>query len=224
MGLMLLLSGLIVVIIYYKMVYADTGLERFMDSQGFGVRFLFTAIGVIIKQYWSKVFESVAIVEAYRQLRKGSATAQNSILMSRYSEPVMAIPSSLLHGHFFIAVVAISAFLAEALTICLSNISFNVTTTYQAFTVSVWLSCAIIGVMLLALIFVAMRQQPDLPLKPNTIASVLCYLANSSLPDKFHGMALMDEKTRNRKVREMNLKYTLRNKSGSAVVTIDIET
>lgn len=30
---------------------ADNGLERFMDTQGFGVRFLLTTIGVLLKLY-----------------------------------------------------------------------------------------------------------------------------------------------------------------------------
>lgn len=58
-GLLLMLLGLLVLIIYYKSPYSpNTGFERFMDSQGFGVSFLFTSVGVIIKLYWDGVFKS----------------------------------------------------------------------------------------------------------------------------------------------------------------------
>ena len=43
--------GLISLIIYCRLNRANNGLERFMDTQGFGVRFLFTTIGVLLKLY-----------------------------------------------------------------------------------------------------------------------------------------------------------------------------
>lgn len=46
-------AGLEVLIIYYNRTGGDTGFERWMDSQSFGVGFLFTAVGVILKMYWS---------------------------------------------------------------------------------------------------------------------------------------------------------------------------
>lgn len=44
-------------VLYYKLKDEDTALERFMDSQSFGVRFLFTAVDVIIKYYWESFFK-----------------------------------------------------------------------------------------------------------------------------------------------------------------------
>ena len=54
----LLIFGLFVcatltLIVYYNRVHTFTGFERFMDSESFGTSFLFTAIGVIIKMYWT---------------------------------------------------------------------------------------------------------------------------------------------------------------------------
>ena len=49
----LLVAGLETVVIYYDNTGGDTGFERFMDSQSFGVTFLFTALGVGIKLYWT---------------------------------------------------------------------------------------------------------------------------------------------------------------------------
>ena len=48
-----LVVGLEVWIIYYGKTEGDTRFERFMDGQSFGVGFLFTAIGVMLKMYWS---------------------------------------------------------------------------------------------------------------------------------------------------------------------------
>ena len=49
----LFVLGLMILIIYYYFVGTDSGFERFMSSDAFGVSFLFTAIGVILKMYWS---------------------------------------------------------------------------------------------------------------------------------------------------------------------------
>jgi hypothetical protein len=60
-GLFFVLSCLSALIIYYKLSFTNSGFESFMDSQGFGVRFLFTSVGVIIKLYWSSIFRGRAI-------------------------------------------------------------------------------------------------------------------------------------------------------------------
>ena len=49
----LFVCGLEALVIYYNRVGANTPFERFMDSETFGVSFLFTLIGVILKMYWS---------------------------------------------------------------------------------------------------------------------------------------------------------------------------
>lgn len=48
-------------IIVYRYTGGDNGFERFMDSQGFGVRFLFTLISVIIGLYWKGTFQGMII-------------------------------------------------------------------------------------------------------------------------------------------------------------------
>lgn len=51
----ILLGGLLALISYYHWTSADTGFERFMDSQGFGVRFMMTGLGVAVKLFWSGI-------------------------------------------------------------------------------------------------------------------------------------------------------------------------
>ena len=53
---LLLLSGLLALILYYRNTGGDTPFERFMDTQSFGVRFLFTGLGVTINLVWSSFF------------------------------------------------------------------------------------------------------------------------------------------------------------------------
>ncbi|KAM7210920.1 hypothetical protein V8F06_013703 [Rhypophila decipiens] len=49
--------GLLVLVLYYENTVApDTDFERFMNSQGFGVRILFTAFGTYISAFWGYYF------------------------------------------------------------------------------------------------------------------------------------------------------------------------
>jgi len=48
-----LITGLEALVIVYSKTGGETAFERFMDNDAFGVRFLFTAVGVMVKLYWS---------------------------------------------------------------------------------------------------------------------------------------------------------------------------
>lgn len=52
------LCGLLALILYYNNTGGDTPFENFMDSESFGVRFLFTGVGVIISFFWASFFSS----------------------------------------------------------------------------------------------------------------------------------------------------------------------
>jgi hypothetical protein len=53
-----ILGGLLAVILYYNNTGGDTPFENFMDGQSFGVRFLFTGVGVLISLFWGAFFGS----------------------------------------------------------------------------------------------------------------------------------------------------------------------
>jgi hypothetical protein len=241
-SLICFLSSLLAIIIYYRMTDSTNRFENFMDSQGFGVRFLFTSIGVIIRYCWGTIFRGsvpvtpllniltavdVVNLEACTHLAKRNSNALNSILVSKSSSPLAAILPSLRRGHFFVASVAFTAFLADVLTVSLSNIPFDNATTYTGYTAVTWLSCSIIAFMIITLIATFFYRQPDLPLQPNTIGAVLSYLCSSNIPKEFSDMALLDGKTRNQRIVDMHLKYgigTGRDDRGLMRNVIDIDT
>ena len=51
------LAALTTLIVVYRFTGGDNGFERFMDSQSFGVKFLFTSIGVLISFFWRRMFQ-----------------------------------------------------------------------------------------------------------------------------------------------------------------------
>lgn len=54
--LVILLALLFVVVYYYAFSRGETPFEKFMKSEDFGVRFLFTAAGVVVGYLWESFF------------------------------------------------------------------------------------------------------------------------------------------------------------------------
>ena len=75
--------------------------------------------------------------------------------------------------------------------------------------------------MLIALVGVSFRCEPDLPLKPTTLAVTLCYLSSSSIPGRLSSMARLNGVLRNRMVRDLDLKYGMWIQGG--LPTIEVE-
>lgn len=55
---LVILSGLIILIVYYHNVNKPSSFENFMDGETFGVKFLFTLLGTVITSLWWSFFES----------------------------------------------------------------------------------------------------------------------------------------------------------------------
>lgn len=58
LSLLFMICGVLVLVLYYSQTSGDTLFERFIDSDSFGVRFLFTSFGVVISFLRSSFFDS----------------------------------------------------------------------------------------------------------------------------------------------------------------------
>lgn len=167
-------------------------------------------------------------LEPFYQLAVHPQIAIDSLLITKSSTPLTAIYPSLRNGRFFLALVATSGFLAEALIICLSNIHFKNTTTFEAFTISIWLATSILVVMIITLILIAFRRQPKLSLEPDTIAATLCLLADSTILERFDGLGLviLSTKQRDEMISGLGLRYALYRtnaEDGNTRIVVDVE-
>ena len=57
--LAIFLVGVLIIVIYYHVVSADSGFERFMESQRFGVRCLFALLGIVINIFWAWIYQGM---------------------------------------------------------------------------------------------------------------------------------------------------------------------
>jgi hypothetical protein len=202
--------GLEVLVLYYGHTGGDTGFERFMDSAQFGVSFLFTAVGVSFKMYWSLLDDEIRSMEPYRQLLHGEAKAADSVLLAPHSNPFTGVFHSLAHKHFFNAYISSVAILCEPLIVSLASIPFQHGEAWETYIVSNWLVVAILSMMLIGITwFLCRKKTPGLIRRPDTVASIMLYLCGSHMLKDFKGMARLKQKRRDELVEEWDKRYSM---------------
>ena len=158
-------------------------------------------------------------MEPFRRLRLGHQPAQATILIERTLNPITTVLLAVPRRHVFVGVIALVAILAEILIITLAGVPFNAGQIYIAFRVCSFTSMAILGAMIDVMVAVYARlarsPDPDLPRSPNTLAAVFSYLCGASnMLDDFADMAMLDRRTRAKRVKAMGRTYVLAEKPG----------
>ncbi|KAI8634512.1 hypothetical protein F5Y19DRAFT_213645 [Xylariaceae sp. FL1651] len=223
--LLFMLCGVLVLILYYSQTGGDTGFENFIDSDSFGVRFLFTSFGVIISIFWSSFFDSVAIMSPYQLLARRPQYASRSILLAPPTNAFSGLWYAARSRRIFLAVVALASIVSESLSIFLSNVPFQVTQTYLVSQMSCWAAVSILSLMVLTVIISFYIKWPHMPVDPSTIAGAMYYVCDSPVLDRFEGLSKLKKKERDRKVTELALLYEfgeIEGTSGSRRVGVNI--
>lgn len=204
---LIFLTGLLALILYYNKTGGDTPFERFMSTQSFGVRFLFTLTGVAITFFWSSFFTSVAAVSPYHLLSQSPRFARDSILLSPSLHAVTGIWSAIRRRHFFLVLVALVAVLSEFMPILLDNVPMRVTQTWVTHLVCTWLAVGILSVMWLVIAASFFVKWPHMPVDPSTVAGSMYYVCDSWMLYSFEGLSTLKKRDRDWRVSEMGLKY-----------------
>ncbi|KAJ2896033.1 hypothetical protein MKZ38_005918 [Zalerion maritima] len=214
---LLFLTGVEVVILYYNNTGGDTAFEIFMDDQGFGVRFLWTALGVITTFFWSSYFHSVATLSPYT-LMSSSATsggqpASKSILLHPPSNPFSGLFRAIHRGQPYLILVSFTAILSEFMPLILNQIPYRPTQTLQVHRVTYIVSVTVLSFMILVILlsfWPKMVRWPHMPLDPSTIAGAMFMVADSWMMWGFEGMGAMgnmDEKERDERIKARGERY-----------------
>ncbi|KAI2616253.1 hypothetical protein GGR54DRAFT_649523 [Hypoxylon sp. NC1633] len=222
--LLFVLCSLLSLILYYNNTGGDTPFERFMDSESFGVRFLFTGVGVIISFFWASFFSSIAVLSPYQLLSSSPQHARRSILLAPPTNAFSGLWSSMRRRHFFLGVVALISILSEFLTIFLSNIPFRVTQTFLAHQVCTWAAVGILCVMVLVVVGSFFVMWPHMPVDPSTIAGAMYYVCDSWMLSRLEGLSTSRRRDRDWLVNEMGLRYEfgeIRGASGIVRIGVD---
>ncbi|KAM0195424.1 hypothetical protein ACHAPC_000619 [Botrytis cinerea] len=213
-----LLCGILGVVAAYYQTSADTGFNRFMNSQGFGVRFFMTALGTGTNLLWSRVDDDFRKMDPYYQLLRGNAKPQNSILAPVHMSPYSALIPCVGRKHYLVSWISFCSILSEFLPITLANIPYSNTGTFLVLLTCFYLAMAILSLMIIGVILLLLRSRHNvksLPRKPCTIAARLEYLAptgevdDSNLLRSLDGLDSLEREERDARVISRGKLYSM---------------
>ncbi|KAI1091621.1 hypothetical protein F5B19DRAFT_483777 [Rostrohypoxylon terebratum] len=208
------LCGTLVLIVYYHSGFWADPFEAFMDSQGFGVRFLFTSIGVVITLFWETFFEGVATLNPFRVLARAPADAKHSILLTLPVCALTGVWAGIKRRDYLLAVVASCSVMSQFLPILLANVPSAVVQTKAVNSVCSLMAVTIIGIMIVVLVGSFFSRWPKMPADPTTIMGMMFYICDSTMTQRFEGVSTLQGKERGRKVQMMELQYVLGEATG----------
>lgn len=224
-----LVTGLEALVIVYYKTGGDTAFEGFMDSDAFGVRFLFTAVGVMVKLYWNFLddgkLSSIPLthatihrltqvtetrkIEPYRQLLHSNAQASDSILLSPHSNPFTGLFHSLKNSHYFNAYISFVAILCEPLIVALANIPFKPGLAFVAYRACTFVTIAVLSMMLIGLVWMLCRKKTPAFRTPETLADMMIALCGSRMLADFKGLSDLDTRERDAVVGGWGKRYAM---------------
>ncbi|KAM7210424.1 hypothetical protein V8F06_014197 [Rhypophila decipiens] len=171
LAFLLAMIGLMILVMYYELTSdPDSPFERFMNSQGLGVRSLFTAMGVIVSLFWDNHYSEISTREPSRQL-----------VISASSSTSSTTPS--LKWNHVIILTATGAAVSKITPILLCNVPFSPWLTWLTHQVCTWSVVGILGFMIVVVFYtyikasIAEGREPHMPVHPGTFGGRLFYAA-----------------------------------------------
>ncbi|KAF4856991.1 hypothetical protein CGCSCA4_v000029 [Colletotrichum siamense] len=216
LGFIFFLTALFIIILYYHLTLGvRTSFKDFMDSQTFGVRFFFAALGVTIIFCWESIFISIAIISPYHNMGRRSQPPEKSILLTRPTNGFYGLYAAILEGNIILMLAAFMSILAEFLPILFANVPYNLTQTLKSHNVCATISLTILALMLASMVASLFIKWPELPVDPRSIAGALYYVAESRMLEDFEGLSKLDSEEREKKVKELGRRYFYGGLTGS---------
>jgi hypothetical protein len=136
----------------------------------------------------------------------------STILFKPSTTPIFCTVNTAMHGYYFVATLTLMTFLAEGMSVVVSGVPFAAGQTWMELLVSTYIALAVLGLMMIVSALVIFRRfsEPELPLKPESMIAVMSYLYSSSMIYDFRGMANVDERSRDRKIKDSSKRYEFR--------------
>ncbi|KAM7211758.1 hypothetical protein V8F06_012860 [Rhypophila decipiens] len=196
LALLFMVGLLALILVYENTIAPDTAFERFMDSQSFGVRILFTVFGTVISLFWGYYFSQTSESQIHRHLALSATdrmngrqglTPEQSIYLSPPSDVFVGLYRSVLHTRDFHSFnIALAALLAKFTPILLSNIPFYNTVTFKIHEACTWMAVVVLAYMVLVLagglmVSSGWSKTVNLPVKLDTMAGCMYYVCDSRL-------------------------------------------
>ncbi|KAK4443771.1 hypothetical protein QBC34DRAFT_310409 [Podospora aff. communis PSN243] len=204
------LCGLLAMILYYQCTMYDdpseSAFEAFVDSQGFGVVALFSALGMLAHWTITLAFGATSI---YLHISQRPQPAARSVLESRATNPFTRLWRALRRRDALTASIAVANILAKFLPMLLSGIPFKSTQTWQSQQICGWTTVALLAIMILVmLVYMRFARWPELPVSPDSLAGVVYYVCDSHMLKDFERLSMLGTRERDRRVERMARRYS----------------
>ncbi|KAK5659108.1 hypothetical protein OQA88_1198 [Cercophora sp. LCS_1] len=202
-GFMLGIMGLVV---YYNVTGRDayeeeTGFETWMNDQNFGVRVVFTGLGVVITFLWDGFYARTAMLEPYRQLWIKEQEPADAVMVSPPTSVFTGFAGAVKRGEVFMTIVAFTTILAKFVPTLLSTVPFSPIQTWQLHLVCSWMTVGSLAFMSLVLGYgLLFVHYPPLPIDPATLAGRIYYLCDSPAVEDFRGLSLLSGRESKKRV------------------------
>ncbi|KAI0455117.1 hypothetical protein F5B21DRAFT_214624 [Xylaria acuta] len=169
---LLFLSGVLMAVLIYDIVARGSEYRRGLTEKAVGVRFLFSGVGVLVTFAWGSFFDgkslihlpgsscmillanpspsAIAFLSPYKLLQRRRLNKGKAITVSPPTNPFTGLWLAFVPSRrdFYLGVVAATAIVAEFLPLFLSNIPCNGVQLEIAETINVYLSVAVLSVMI----------------------------------------------------------------------------
>ncbi|KAK0750610.1 hypothetical protein B0T18DRAFT_346158, partial [Schizothecium vesticola] len=182
--------GLAILVVYYNTTQRpETGFEKFMNTQEFGVRVLFTVFGVILGSFGiATILVSTTTLNPYHRLWSAPQPACTAVTVSPPTTAFTSLWPALQRREVFVSLVALSTLVSKFLPVLLSNIPFSPIQTWQLHLLCAWITVGCLVAMSLLLAFgLVWVRYPRMPIDPGTIAGRVYYLCHSREYGVAHG-------------------------------------
>ncbi|KAM7209936.1 hypothetical protein V8F06_014680, partial [Rhypophila decipiens] len=188
-----LITGILIVILYYENTILDTPSERFMDSQTFGVRFLFAGLGTGISLFWDWYFTHAS---SQHRLSRSKEQSRRGPEFSRASSSWQDI------NFLLDLAIPLATLLARFTPILLAGVPFRNTITWKMHEAYTWCVVGVLGYMVIVLVWHLLWHRdngiltpPPLPISPNTLAGSMYYVcADPEMLRDFEGLSLVSKR------------------------------
>lgn len=147
------------------------------------------------------------MIGPYQAMSKDPKLASDSILITRPTNGFTGLWASIKHKQIYPGIVALMTILSEFMPILLTNVPYGLTQTLNTHQIAARASLAIMILMLLTLVGSFFIKWPHMPVDPRSIAGAMYYVTESNMLNQFHGLASVDKKERERRVKEIGGRY-----------------
>ncbi|KAF5674174.1 hypothetical protein FHETE_3007 [Fusarium heterosporum] len=197
---------------YYHFVdtfgHLPKNMKKVMESQEFGVRFVCSALGVIVVFCMEFLFTSVAVITPFRRMAEDPQVPTRSVLVTPATNAVSGLFVALQIRDPLLFFTAFTTLLAQFLPILLANVPYSLTQTSEAHDYCSRLSIGILLVMVIAMLCSLLVKWPDLPVDPRSLAGSLWYVADAPWVRGLEGVAAMSAKKRKDAVQGLGGSWT----------------